>query len=78
MAAFRSIVLPIARSYNPDIVLVASGFDAAAGHPPPLVGYQVSPACFGWMTKQLMSLAKGKVVLALEGGYVLRFTCTLK
>lgn len=78
LAAFRSIVLPIARSYNPDIVLVASGFDAAAGHPPPLGGYQVSPACFGWMTKQLMSLAKGKVVLALEGGYVLRFTCTLK
>ncbi|EEC18867.1 histone deacetylase 4, 5, putative, partial [Ixodes scapularis] len=75
IAAFRTIVMPIARDFDPEIVLVAAGFDAAAGHPPPLGGYQISPACFAYMTKQLMTLAKGKVVLALEGGYDLPSIC---
>lgn len=56
------------QKFDPDIVLVSAGFDAAAGHPPPLGGYKVSAACFGHMTQQLLSLAEGKVVLALEGG----------
>ncbi|XP_023225860.1 histone deacetylase 4-like isoform X3 [Centruroides sculpturatus] len=68
MAAFRTIVMPIAKDFDPDIVLVASGFDAAYGHPAPLGGYNITAACFGNMTKQLMQLANGKVVLALEGG----------
>ncbi|KAL1435496.1 hypothetical protein MTO96_000167 [Rhipicephalus appendiculatus] len=75
IAAFRTIVMPIARDFDPEIVLVAAGFDAAAGHPPPLGGYQISPACFAYMTKQLMTLAKGRVVLALEGGYDLPSIC---
>lgn len=70
LAAFRSIIMPIARDFDPEMVIVACGFDAAAGHPAPLGGYEVSPACFGWMTKQLMNLASGKIVLSLEGGYV--------
>ncbi|XP_054731437.1 histone deacetylase 4 isoform X3 [Anastrepha obliqua] len=75
IAAFRTIVMPIAKCFNPDIVLVSAGFDAAAGHPPPLGGYMVSPACFGFMTRELMQLAEGKVVLALEGGYDLPAIC---
>lgn len=67
--------MPIARSFNPDIVLVSSGFDAATGHPAPLGGYHVSPACFGFMTRELLQLANGKVVLALEGGYDLAAIC---
>lgn len=63
--------MPIAREFRPEAVLVSSGFDAAQGHPAPLGGYQVSPACFGHMTRELMSLADGKIVLALEGGYEL-------
>ena len=56
--------------FNPGLVLVSAGFDAAEGHPPTLGGYSVSPACFASMTSSLMQLAEGKVVLALEGGYV--------
>lgn len=37
--------MPIAKEFNPDIVLISAGFDAAAGHPPPLGGYNVSAAC---------------------------------
>ncbi|XP_022648236.1 histone deacetylase 5-like isoform X5 [Varroa destructor] len=75
LAAFRSIVMPIARDYRPQLVLVACGFDAAKGHKTTLGGYNVSAACFGAMTRQLMSIANGKVVLALEGGYDLPSVC---
>lgn len=61
LAAFRTIVMPIARDFQPDIVLVSAGFDAALGHPAPLGGYMVSPACFGYLTRELMKLADGKV-----------------
>ena len=32
-------------------------------------GCEVTPECFGHMTKLLSGLAGGKLVLALEGGY---------
>ncbi|XP_073956942.1 LOW QUALITY PROTEIN: histone deacetylase 4 [Choristoneura fumiferana] len=75
LAAFRSIVMPIAKEYDPELVLVSCGFDAAAGHPAPLGGYTVSAACFAAMTRDLMQLANGKVVLSLEGGYDLPAMC---
>ncbi|XP_037075472.1 histone deacetylase 4-like [Pollicipes pollicipes] len=75
LAAFRTVVMPIARDFQPDLLLVSSGFDAARGHPSPLGGYQVSAACFAWMTRQLMTLANGKVALALEGGYEISAIC---
>ncbi|XP_045684971.1 histone deacetylase 7 isoform X2 [Phyllostomus hastatus] len=75
LTAFRKVVMPIAREFSPDLVLVSAGFDAAEGHPAPLGGYHVSAKCFGYMTQQLMSLAGGAVVLALEGGHDLTAIC---
>ncbi|XP_037617845.1 histone deacetylase 4-like isoform X10 [Sebastes umbrosus] len=75
LAAFRSVVMPIANEFAPDIVLVSSGFDAVEGHPPPLGGYTLTSKCFGYLTKQLMTLAGGRVVLALEGGHDLTAIC---
>ncbi|KAG5836187.1 hypothetical protein ANANG_G00251890 [Anguilla anguilla] len=75
LAAFRTVVMPIAQEFCPDMVLVSSGFDAAEGHPPPLGGYSVSAKCFGFLTRQLMGLAGGRVVLALEGGHDLMSIC---
>lgn len=68
LAAFRSLVMPIAQDFNPSMVLVACGFDGACGHPFNFGGYELSPACFAHMTRQLMSLANGRLVLCLEGG----------
>jgi histone deacetylase 6 len=70
MAAFQRIVMPIAREFDPDLVIVAAGFDAAAGDD--LGGCLVSPAGYSHMTHMLMSLADGKVAVCLEGGYNLR------
>ncbi|XP_056371115.1 histone deacetylase 7-like [Oenanthe melanoleuca] len=75
LSSSLTVVMPIARQFQPDLVLVSAGFDAAEGHPPALGGYRVSAKCFGYMTKQLMSLAGGAVVLALEGGHDLTAVC---
>lgn len=75
LAAFRSVVFPIAREFDPDLILISAGFDATEGHLPPLGGYRVSPSCFGYMTRQLMQIAHGRIVLALEGGYDLPSIC---
>uniref|UniRef100_A0AAQ5ZEU9 Histone deacetylase n=1 Tax=Amphiprion ocellaris TaxID=80972 RepID=A0AAQ5ZEU9_AMPOC len=75
LAAFRTVVMPIANEFAPDIVLVSSGFDAVEGHPPPLGGYTLTSKCFGYLTRQLMTLAGGRVVLALEGGHDLTAIC---
>ncbi|XP_072222785.1 histone deacetylase 7-like isoform X2 [Leuresthes tenuis] len=75
LTAFRSVVMPIAQEFSPDVVLVSAGFDAAEGNPAPLGGYKVSAKCFGFLTRQLMSLAGGRLVLALEGGHDLTAIC---
>ncbi|CAL8341399.1 unnamed protein product [Boreogadus saida] len=71
----RTVVMPIANEFAPDVVLVSSGFDAVEGHAPPLGGYRLTAKCFGYLTRQLMGLAGGRVVLALEGGHDLTAIC---
>ena len=70
LLAFQQIVMPIATEFDPDLVMISAGFDAAAGDP--LGQCFVSPAGYGHMTHMLMQLARGKVVACLEGGYNLR------
>ncbi len=67
LAAFDRVLLPIARQFDPDLVLVSAGFDAAEGDP--LGAMHLSPDGYAQMTSRLMALADGRVVLALEGGY---------
>lgn len=65
--AFQQAVLPIAYEFDPELVLVSAGFDAAIGDP--LGGYKVTPEAYGLFTHWMASLAEGKVVVCLEGGY---------
>ena len=68
--AFQQIIMPVAYDFDPDLVIIAAGFDAAEGDQ--LGGCFVTPACYAHMTHMLMSLAGGRVVACLEGGYNLR------
>ncbi|KAK3267097.1 hypothetical protein CYMTET_24320 [Cymbomonas tetramitiformis] len=70
--AFEQLVMPIATRFDPQLVLVSAGFDAVAGDP--LGGCNVTAQGFAYMTHQLMSLAGGRIVLCLEGGYNLTAT----
>ncbi|XP_044477203.1 histone deacetylase 5-like isoform X2 [Mangifera indica] len=67
LAVWDHILVPVAKEFAPDIILVSAGFDAAVGDP--LGGCCVTPYGYSVMLKKLMDFAQGKVVLALEGGY---------
>ncbi|CAI5756113.1 unnamed protein product [Candida verbasci] len=65
--AFNKVILPVIMEFDPDLMIVSSGFDAADGD---MIGLcHVSPAGYGYMTHMLKGLAKGKLAVVLEGGY---------
>ena len=70
LLAFQQVVIPIAQEFDPDLVIISAGFDAAEGDE--LGQCYVTPAGYAHMTHMLMSLANGKVAVCLEGGYNLR------
>ncbi len=70
--AFESLLLPLAKSFKPQIVLVSAGYDAQEGDI--LGGLTLSQDAFQWMAASLVELcdevgAAGPVCF-LEGGYV--------
>lgn len=67
IAAFQRIVMPIAYEFNPELVLVSAGFDAAIGDP--IGHYNVTPEAYAYFTHWLSTLANGRIMLCLEGGY---------
>jgi acetoin utilization deacetylase AcuC-like enzyme len=70
-ALFNEIVTPIARQYQPEMILVSAGYDICAGDP--LGAMTVTSAGFAYMTRVLKELAAelcaGRLLLTLEGGY---------
>ncbi|KAK6747351.1 hypothetical protein RB195_000510 [Necator americanus] len=66
-AAFSKIIMPIAYDFSPDLVLISAGFDAAVGDP--LGECSVNADTYALMTYHLMSLAGGRLIAVLEGGY---------
>ena len=68
---FEDILLPVARQYQPQFILVSAGFDAHQGDP--LGGMAISDLGFAALTRVLMEIAgeycPGRIVMSLEGGY---------
>ncbi|CAH8494385.1 unnamed protein product [Schistosoma turkestanicum] len=67
LAIFYRLIMPIATEFNPQLILVSCGFDAAIGCPEGKMW--LTPMIFGHFVHKLKSLAGGKVVVVLEGGY---------
>ncbi|MFS7999824.1 putative histone deacetylase [Helianthus anomalus] len=67
IAVWDHILIPVAREFNPDIIIISAGFDAALGDP--LGGCCVTPHGYSVMLKKLMKFSGGKIIMALEGGY---------
>ncbi|XP_059088212.1 histone deacetylase 6-like [Tigriopus californicus] len=65
--ALFNIILPVGYEFNPDLVLISAGFDAAQGDP--LGKCCVTPEMYGHFVHHLQRLAQGRVIVALEGGY---------
>ncbi|CAL4199683.1 unnamed protein product, partial [Meganyctiphanes norvegica] len=53
--------------FNPELVIVSAGYDAAIGCPEGEMS--LTPAFYSHLTRHLMNLAQGKVAVVLEGGY---------
>ncbi len=72
-AIFNEVVAPVARQYQPEMILVSAGYDIYIDDP--LGSMAVTPAGFAYMTRVLKELAaelcEGKLLLTLEGGYSL-------
>jgi acetoin utilization deacetylase AcuC-like enzyme len=72
--AFDEVLLPIAREFNPEFVLISSGFDCH--YRDPLGAMRITEAGFIAMTRRMKRLAAeccdGKMVAVLEGGYDLK------
>ncbi|XP_059303703.1 histone deacetylase 5 isoform X1 [Lycium ferocissimum] len=67
LAVWDHILIPVAKEFDPNIILISAGFDAAIGDP--LGGCRVSPYGYSVMLHKLLEFAGGKIVMALEGGY---------
>ncbi|KAI1242766.1 hypothetical protein IHE44_0000313 [Lamprotornis superbus] len=71
----RTVIMPAANEFDPEIVLVSAGFDAVEGHDPPLGGYKVTAKysalpvalCYGNCTKFNIKKQREEISSSLEG-----------
>ncbi|WP_373087512.1 histone deacetylase family protein [Sneathiella sp.] len=69
--AYRDILLPALKKFDPELLLVSAGFD---GHEKdPLASLNLTGSDFTWISEELMQIANdhcsGRLVSVLEGGY---------
>jgi acetoin utilization deacetylase AcuC-like enzyme len=71
LATFEHVVVPALRAFEPELIVVASGFDAGAFDP--LGRMQMSSEGYRSLTRTLREVAAdlcdGRLVLCHEGGY---------
>lgn len=67
LETMERLVIPKLQQYQPELVIIACGFDAAGFDP--LSRMMCSVETFRAMTEQVMSVTDGRLVAAHEGGY---------
>ncbi|XP_040452093.1 polyamine deacetylase HDAC10 isoform X2 [Falco naumanni] len=70
LAAFFHVLLPMAFEFDPELVIVSSGYDSGIGDPEGQMN--ATPEVFAHLTHFLMQLANGRLCVILEGGYHLK------
>lgn len=70
-ATFSGGLMPALQAFDPDLILISSGFDAHRRDP--LAHQSLEAEDFAWATRAVIEVARsccgGKVVSSLEGGY---------
>ncbi|MBI3931945.1 MAG: histone deacetylase [Acidobacteria bacterium] len=68
---YRTLVLPVVRAFDPELLLVSAGFDPHADDP--LAGMAVTARGFAELAavcvEAAQGAARGRIVVGLEGGY---------
>ncbi len=71
VGAFRNDLLPAARAFRPDLVLISAGFDSRVDDP--LGSFEVDDEGFRELTRIMVEISEisgeGRLVSVLEGGY---------
>ena len=71
LTAFNDLLFPVAKAFEPQLILISAGYDGQRGDP--LGDLRYSVAAFQWMAARLRSLAQecgaAGPVAFLEGGY---------
>jgi acetoin utilization deacetylase AcuC-like enzyme len=71
LAVFDELLLPLAKRFRPDLVLVSAGFDTHWSDP--LGSMRLTVSGYGLMAQRLVKLAadscRGRLAFTLEGGY---------
>ena len=62
---FCEVILPLARKFEPDVILVSAGYDCAQGDQ--LGRFAVTSQAFGHLSRMLLGIAPAAFIL--EGGY---------
>jgi acetoin utilization deacetylase AcuC-like enzyme len=69
--SFEKVILPALDAYQPELIIVACGYDA--GRFDPLGRMLLDGVAFRWMTDAVLAMARkhaqGRVVMTHEGGY---------
>ena len=69
--AFKTKLLPAAREFKPELILISAGFDSRVDDP--LGGFKLTDTDFAELTQIMLELAReqcsGRLVSVLEGGY---------
>ncbi len=70
-AAWTQRLLPAVAAFKPQLLMISAGFDAHRLDP--LAQLQLESGDFGWITAELVALARhycgGRIVSTMEGGY---------
>jgi acetoin utilization deacetylase AcuC-like enzyme len=70
---FQELIIPAARQFQPDLILVSAGFDAHWQDPLAMAGLSLTG--YGQLAQMLVQLAdelcQGRILFVLEGGYKL-------
>ncbi|CAH2050846.1 unnamed protein product, partial [Iphiclides podalirius] len=68
LAIWHQLLMPMALEYQPELIIVSAGYDAAIGCPEGEM--ELTPACYATLLHSLMGVCS-RVCVVLEGGYCL-------
>lgn len=69
LAIFQQMLIPVACEFQPELIIISAGYDAALGCPEGEM--EITPAFYTHLINPLLKLANSRLAVVLEGGYCL-------
>ncbi|TKR87914.1 hypothetical protein L596_012241 [Steinernema carpocapsae] len=69
LAAYNNVVMPIAKEFQPELILISAGFDSGYYDVMLELGQGIKAPGYGYIARMLNDLCPEKVIAVFEGGY---------